>query len=139
MNMKKHSRSIHPQHSKPDTPDGSALPESSNEGQKSNYESNYPDGAISSSGDDDAEVLLPDSNDPAINRDDTYGPAPPREQIRPPETDIAAKDHPADLDEVPASVAASSESQEYMKHFSSPEEYRKWLERSGKPGATSPK
>lgn len=115
------------------------MPESSNEGQKSNYESNYPNGAVSSSGEDGADALLPEPHDPTINQDDTYGPAPPRDQIRPPETDIAAKDHPADLEEVPASVATRSDNEEYLKHFSSPDEYRKWLKRTDKPGTIAKK
>lgn len=137
--MKKRSRSIHQKHPKSEIPAGSALPESSNERQKSNYESNYPNGALSSSGEAGAEALLPDTNDPTVNRDDTYGAAPPRDQIRPPETDIAAKGHPADLDEVPASLASRSDNKEYLKHFSSPEEYRKWLERADKPGTITKK
>jgi len=136
--MKKRSRSIHQKHPKSATPEESTLLESSNQGQQSNYESNYPNGALSSSGDDDAEGLSPDTNDPAVG-DETYGPAPPRDQIRPPETDIAAKDHPADLDEVPASVATGNDNKEYMRHFSSPEEYRKWLERADQAGSTPEK
>jgi len=117
----------------PDGVDESGLLENSNEGQHSNYDSNYPDGAKSSSGERDAEGLQTDSNDPSRHRpdgrDDLYGPAPPRDEILPPELDKAASEHPADGEDIPASVATEVENKEYLRHFSSPEEYKKWLEK----------
>ncbi|GAB7126907.1 hypothetical protein JCM19000A_14140 [Silvimonas sp. JCM 19000] len=95
----------------------------SNQHNKSNFESNYPDGAADSTGQDkrsqrDASQLHgKEIGKPTPHHDDQYGPAPPRDQIRPPELDPAAQNSPAAGESIPASVSKRSDGEEYARHF----------------------
>lgn len=95
----------------------------SNQKNQSNFESNYPDGAAASTGQDkrsqrDASQLHgKEIGKPTAHHDDEYGPAPPRDQIRPPELDPAAKNSPAAGENIPASVSKRSDGEEYARHF----------------------
>ncbi|GAA5786575.1 hypothetical protein GCM10007860_23810 [Chitiniphilus shinanonensis] len=57
------------------------------------------------------------------HHDDQYGAAPPRDQIRPPGPKL-------DTAEVPTSVAARPEGQDYVRYHSTDASYANWMRRA---------
>jgi len=104
--------------------------ENSNVGQRSNFESNYPDGVLPGSGVPTAGEGMPPGGGQTLAREDTYGPAPARTEIVSQDADPTARDHPADQAEVPDSVATGADNQDYLRYYSSPAAYEKWRRRA---------
>lgn len=110
--------------------DQPGLHETSNESQRSPFESNYPSGSRASSGTPESEDTGPERSTTDLKRADTYGPAPGRDEILPPDADPAAQGHPADGNDVPGSVATGPDNDAMMRHFASPAEYEAWRRRA---------
>lgn len=90
----------------------------SNSHGKSNYESGYPDGAAASTGlDKDTQLANNESAAPTHHQQNESGPTPPRDQIRPPEMDIAAQGDKTSGETIPDSVNKRSDGEEYTRHF----------------------
>lgn len=91
----------------------------SNSQSKSNYESSYPDGASASTGlDKNAQSGQKEMGAPTHHQQNESGPTPPRDQIRPPEMDIAAQGNKTSGENIPDSVNKRSDGEEYTRHFS---------------------